>query len=400
VAPVTTPSPPPWSPDPAGGADQYLRTSQIVIGLDGSGRPSVALDGIPLPIDGGWQAAVDAGFAQVADSAERVGEPIAVTVIDTASDWTGRFVVQADRSIAEDVAPPPPARRRRGPFLALLAAAAVLVVGSAVVVGTQLSSADQPLASAPPAPQATESAPVTPSPLSLPPRSATQPTLPAPAPTSALPPAPTAAPNAAAPLPPREAPPATNRPAPRGPEAAHPAPRAAPSPAPSPAPRPAPRAAPRPAPQRSAQPAPRPQPAPQPIPQPAPRPAPQPAPAAQGVSGRVIDGMGTCLGASATTLASGSCLRSRSEQVWTQTPSGQLTTTGGCLTAVSAQALAVQPCRTGDATQNWRVADRRIVNQGTGDCAVVRPSDRGQPVAATIRCGAGKEPTAQFVKTS
>ena len=392
MTPPEPPNPPPWSPDPAGGADQYLRTSQIVIGLDGSGRPSVALDGIPLPIDGGWQAAVDAGFAQVADTAERIGEPIAVTVIDTASDWTGRFVVQADRSIAEDIAPPPPTRRRRGPFLALLAAAAVLVVGSAVVVATQLQSADQPLASAPAAPPATARPSATPSPPALPPRSATQPTLPAPAPTSAVPPSPTAAPNSAAPLPPREAPPATGRPTPRGPEAANPAPRPAPSPAPRPAPRPAP--------QRSAQAAPRPQPAPRPAPQPAPRAVPQPAPAAQGVSGKVIDGMGTCLGASATTLGSGSCLRSRPEQIWKQTSTGQLVTTGGCLTAVSPQTLAVQPCRSGDATQNWRVADRRIVNQGTGDCALVRPSDRGQPAAATIRCGTGKEPTAQFVTTS
>jgi hypothetical protein len=123
-------------------------------------------------------------------------------------------------------------------------------------------------------------------------------------------------------------------------------------------------------------------------------------PAAHGVSGRVIDGMGTCLGASATTLGSGSCLRNRTEQIWTQTPSGQLMTTAGCLTAVTPQALAVQPCRTGDATQNWRVTDRLIVNHGTGDCALVRPSDRGQPVAATVRCGTGKEPTAQFVAAS
>lgn len=118
------------------------------------------------------------------------------------------------------------------------------------------------------------------------------------------------------------------------------------------------------------------------------------------MSGRVIDGLGTCLGATATTLRSGSCLRSRPEQVWTRTPSGQLMTTGGCLTAVTPRALAVQPCRTGDATQSWRVGDRLIVNQGTGDCAVVRPSDKGQPVAATVRCGTGQEPTAQFVAAS
>ena len=118
------------------------------------------------------------------------------------------------------------------------------------------------------------------------------------------------------------------------------------------------------------------------------------------MSGRVIDGLGTCLGATSTTLGSGSCLRTRREQIWTQTASGQLVTGGGCLTAVSPQALAVQPCRAGDATQNWRVGNRLIVNQGTGDCAIVRPADAGRPVAATIRCGTGQEPTAQFVASS
>ncbi|MGI5131958.1 ricin-type beta-trefoil lectin domain protein [Pseudonocardia sp. CA-107938] len=371
---------PPWSPEPAGGDDQYRRTSQIVIGVDSGGRPSVTLDGRPLDVDGGWQAAVDAGFAQVAATAERIGEPISVTVIDTASDWTGRFVVQADRSIAEDVTPPPPVRRRRGPFLALLAAAAVLVAGSAIVIGTQPRSADQPLA-APPAPTSAptaaptaapttaRAAPASPTlpPPTLPPPSATQPTLP--------PPPTTAAPAPVAP-----------QPKPAGPQAprATAAPRAAPKPSP---------AAPKPKPAQQ----PPTKPAPKTAPKPAPQPAPPPAP--QGIRGRVIDGLGTCLSASATTLGSGACLRNRPDQIWTQTASGQLVTGGGCLTAVAPQALAVQPCRPGDATQQWRLGGRMIVNGSTGECALVRPPD-GRPVAGTVRCGTGKDPTAQFVTSS
>lgn len=350
-----------------------------MIGVDpATGRPAVALDGIVLDDAGGWQAAVDAGFAQVADVSARLGEPIAVVVVDTASDWNGRFLVQPDRSIAEDVSQPP-TRRRRGPLLALLAAAAVLVIGSAVVVSTQLTSAEQPLA-----PGTAAAPPTTPTPAPEPPAAS-------PAEPSAVPSAePTTPPPSSTPAPvPTTVPPAASPPvggsaqargpqSPRGPEAS---------------PRP-----------RTSKPAPTPRPAPKPVPKPAPPPNPQPvqqpAAAPPGVPGRIIDGRGTCLGATGTTLASGSCLPNRPDQMWSLSADGLLRTAGGCLTAAGQQALAIQPCRPGDTTQVWRTGSRVIVNAGSGRCALVRPAGGGAPVAATVVCRSGPDPMAQFVSTS
>ena len=377
---MTSASPPPWSPDPSGGADRYRRTSQIVIGVEpDSGRPAVALDGVPIDSSGGWQAAVDDGFAQVADTAARIGETVSVVVVDTASDWTGRFVVEPDRSIAEDLAPPPPPRRRRGPLLALLAAAGVLVAGAAVVVGTQLTSSEQPLAAAPPTPTSAAGRPTrTPGP---------SPSVAAPRP--ALPPVTLAPISPPVTAPPDTATPDTARPGPAAPESVVPAPR---GPEARPGTEPA-RSAPT---TRAETPAETGTGTETGAPARAP-PAPAPAPAApQGVSGRVIDGQGACLVASSSSLGSGSCLPDRSDQLWTRTAEGQLSAAGGCLTEVAAQTLAVQPCRPGDAKQTWRTGSRLIVNAGTGACALVRRPESGRPVAVTAPCST-TERTAQFV---
>ncbi len=346
-----------------------------------SGRPAVALDGVPIDSSGGWQAAVDDGFAQVADTAERIGETVSVVVVDTASDWTGRFVVRPDRSIAEDLAPPPAPRRRRGPLLALLAAAGVLVAGAAVVVGTQLTSSEQPLAAAPPTPTSAAGRPTrTPGP---------SPSVAAPRP--ALPPV-TLAPIS----PPVTAPPEHRAPGhrtpgprgagvgragsagPRGPARAEPARGTPATRAETPAETGA--GTETGAPARAGA-----------------RARAGPAPAApQGVAGRVIDGQGACLVASSSSLGSGSCLPDRSDQLWTRTAEGQLSAAGGCLTEVAAQTLAVQPCRAGDAKQTWRTGSRLIVNAGTGACALVRRPESGRPVAVTAPCST-TERTAQFV---
>ncbi|WP_281689963.1 ricin-type beta-trefoil lectin domain protein [Pseudonocardia thermophila] len=347
--------------------DHPARRSRIVISADAR----VTLDGVELDVDGGWQAAVDVGFGEVGRAAQRLGAPIGIDLIDTASRWSARYIARPDRSVVEDLTPPPAARRRRGPLLALLAAAVVLAAGSALVIGTQPRAAEQPLATAPPGRG--------PTPLPVGPRT-----------TSAVPPSPTPLPG------PTEAPSAE----PLVPQPS-PSPSSAPRPAPEPAPEAVPRAAPRnSAPRNSAPKHSRPQqPAPQPVPGPGPEPTPAPA-QPRGVRGRVIDGFGTCLSATGPALDSGSCLRDRPEQIWTRTDAGQLVRDGACLTALAGQGLAVQPCRSGDAAQRWRTTGRMIASESTGECALVRPPGGRRPVAQTVRCGTGAEPVAQFVGTS
>ncbi|MDN5859785.1 MAG: RICIN domain-containing protein [Pseudonocardia sp.] len=326
------------------------RAGKIVIRVDPrTRRPSVTLDGAPLDSSHGWQAAVDLGVTQVAARAARLGEPLSVVIVDTDSRWTGRFIARPDRSVVEDLTPPPPPRRRRGPVLLLLAAAAVLIAGSAVVVvGTRPTSAAQPPGSAPvPPPTSTAASPL---PYTPPPFT--------PAPITPAPPAiPTVDPAPITPAPTADAP------VRRAPEA-----------------RPAPR-----------------KPAPRPVPAREPAPTHRPAPAARGVPGRVVDGLGACLGARSTSLESGSCLPDRPDQIWTRTAAGHLMTAGGCLTEIAAQALAVRPCRPDDPAQTWRTGSRLIVNAGTGACALVRRPETGRPVAVTVRCDAGGEPRAQFL---